>query len=182
MRIVRRGTGSVVTGGRHEDPGREPGPRCRATHHRDEGVRHLLAAYDLGRDRLYGHIEAHKTRTRFLEFCRYRRTLHLPQIRLGIVGENHSPHPGTRTSGRGGDRAEANNVDFACTLADVSWMNRFGARFTALRHFAPRRRRRRRPRHPRRTGRRDRPLHRRGATATPMMNGLRTIVNKANHG
>ena len=135
VRVQEIGDGGV--GGRHEDPGREPRPRRRATHRRDEGVRHLLAAYDLDWDRLYGHIEAHKTRTRFLEFCRYRRTLHLPQIRLGIVGENHSPHPGTLTPGRGGDRAEANNVDFACTLADVSWMNRFGARFTALRHFAP---------------------------------------------
>jgi hypothetical protein len=34
------------------------------------GVRHLLAAYNLREDKLYGHVKPRKTRTRFLEFCR----------------------------------------------------------------------------------------------------------------
>jgi hypothetical protein len=31
------------------------------------GVRHLFAAYELGEDKLYGHIKPRKTRARFLE-------------------------------------------------------------------------------------------------------------------
>jgi hypothetical protein len=34
-------------GGRHKDPQREPRPRRRATYNRNDGVRHLFAAYDL---------------------------------------------------------------------------------------------------------------------------------------
>lgn len=41
--------------------------RLRMTYNRTGGVRHLFAAYDLGRDWLYGHIKPRKTRTRFLE-------------------------------------------------------------------------------------------------------------------
>src|SRR5690606_9958647 len=41
-------------GGRHKDPDREPRRRRRATYTRPHGVRHLFAAYDLGKDKLYG--------------------------------------------------------------------------------------------------------------------------------
>lgn len=41
--------------GNAKEPGREPRTRMRATYTRTGGVRHLFAAYDLGRDRLYGH-------------------------------------------------------------------------------------------------------------------------------
>src|SRR4249920_2130221 len=49
------------------------------------GVRHLLAAYDLNRDRLYGHIKPRKRRGEFLGFLRYLRTLYPPGVRLAIV-------------------------------------------------------------------------------------------------
>jgi hypothetical protein len=39
-----------------------PRRRRRATYTRPHGVRHLLAAYDLSRDRLYGHIKPRKRR------------------------------------------------------------------------------------------------------------------------
>ena len=42
--------------------------------HPHAGVRHLFAACELGEDKLYGHIKPRKTRTRFLEFCRYPRS------------------------------------------------------------------------------------------------------------
>ena len=41
-------------GGRHKDTDRGPRPRRRATYTRPHGVRHLFAAYDLSRDKLYG--------------------------------------------------------------------------------------------------------------------------------
>jgi hypothetical protein len=50
----------------------------RATYTRTAGVRHLFAAYELGEDKLYGHIKPRKTRTRFLEFCRYLRSCTRP--------------------------------------------------------------------------------------------------------
>jgi transposase len=60
----------AAQGGEHKDPDRAPRRRRRATYKRPRGVRHLLAAYDLGRDKLYGHIKKTKNRTKFLEFAR----------------------------------------------------------------------------------------------------------------
>src|SRR5438874_2052867 len=59
--------------------------RRRATFTRPHGVRHLLAGYDLSTDRPYGHIKAHKSRTEFLAFCRYLRSLHPASVRIAIV-------------------------------------------------------------------------------------------------
>lgn len=47
----------VVKGGDSETPRRR---RRRATYNRNDGVRHLLAAYDLGADKIYGHIKDHE--------------------------------------------------------------------------------------------------------------------------
>ncbi|MDN3258780.1 hypothetical protein QWJ26_02950 [Streptomyces sp. CSDS2] len=44
-------------------------------------MRHLFAALDLAKDRLYGHIKPIKRRTQFLESCRYLRTLYPPTVR-----------------------------------------------------------------------------------------------------
>jgi hypothetical protein len=67
----------------------------RATYTRTAGVRHLLAAFKLGGDKLYGHIKPRKTRTRFLEFCRCLRSLYPPATRIAIVCDNVSPHLST---------------------------------------------------------------------------------------
>lgn len=77
-------------GGRHKHPYREPRPRRRATYTRPHGVRHLFAAYDLGKDELYSHIKPKKNRTKFLEFGRYLRSLHPPEIRIAIVLDDFS--------------------------------------------------------------------------------------------
>ncbi|GAA3699993.1 hypothetical protein GCM10022224_077390 [Nonomuraea antimicrobica] len=44
-------------GGKGKDPDREPRPRMRATYTRTQGVRHLFAALDLAKDKMYGHIK-----------------------------------------------------------------------------------------------------------------------------
>jgi transposase len=67
----RPGRQWAAVSGKGKEPGREPRPRTRATYHRTEGVRHLLAAYEPGEDKLPGHVKPRKTRTRFLEFCRH---------------------------------------------------------------------------------------------------------------
>ncbi|MFI9234435.1 hypothetical protein [Streptomyces rimosus] len=71
-----------------------------------------------------------------MEFCRYPRSLYPAPIRIAIVLDNFSPHLTTKKDTRVGDWAAADNVEFACTPTDSSWLNRIEARFTALRYFA----------------------------------------------
>ena len=109
--------------------------RRRATYTRKNGVRHLMAAYDLNEDKIYGHIKTKKDRTTFLEFCRYLRTLYPPEIRIAIVMDNFSPHLSTKRDTRVGDWAQANNVELAYVPTNASWLNRIEAQFQALRYF-----------------------------------------------
>jgi transposase len=118
------------------DPARPRRRRRRATYHRPNGIRHLLAGYDLSTDRLYGHIKVRKTRTEFLAFCRYLRSLHPAGQRIAIVLDNFSPHLTTKTDRRVGNWAAANNVELAYVPFYGSWLNRIEAQFTALRYFA----------------------------------------------
>nr|WP_231981863.1 MULTISPECIES: transposase [unclassified Streptomyces] len=64
------------------------------------------------------------------------RSLYPPTMRIAIVLDNFSPHLTTKKDTRVGDRAAANNVEFAYTPANSSWLNRIEAQFTALRYFA----------------------------------------------
>jgi transposase len=109
--------------------------RRRATY-RTEGVRHLFAALDLGKDRLYGHVKTRKHRTNFLAFCKYLRTLYPPEVRIGLVLDNYSPHLSTRVDQRVGDWAKANSVELAYVPTDASWLNPIECHFAALRYFA----------------------------------------------
>ncbi len=111
----RPGRQWAATGGKGKEPGRAPRPRMRATNTRTAGVRHLFAAYELGEDKLYGHIKPRKTRTRFLEFCRYLRSLYPLSTRIAIICDNFSPHLTTPKDTRVGDWAMANNVEIAYT-------------------------------------------------------------------
>jgi transposase len=132
----RPGRHWAAVSGKGKEPGRAPRPRMRATYNRTEGVRHLFAAYELGEDKLYGHIKPRKTRTRFLEFCRYLRTLYPLTTRIAIICDNFSPHLTTARDGRVGEWAAASNVEIAYTPTNSSWLNRIEAQFTALRYFA----------------------------------------------
>ena len=120
----RPGRQWAAISGNAKEPGREPRPRMRATYNRTGGVRHLFAAYDLGRDRLYGHIKPRKTRTRFLEFCQYVRNLYPREIRMAIVCDNFSPHLTTKRDRRVGEWAQTNNIEIAYTPTNSSWLNR----------------------------------------------------------
>jgi transposase len=55
----------AAVSGKHKEPGRRPRSRRRATSRRTAGVRHVFAAYELGEDKLYGHIKPRKNRARF---------------------------------------------------------------------------------------------------------------------
>ena len=132
----RPGRQWAAVSGKGREPGRAPRPRMRATYTRMAGVRHLFAAYELGEDKLFGHIKPRKTRARFLEFCRYLRTLYPLSTRIAIVCDNFSPHLSTAKDARVGTWAKANNVEIAYTPTNSSWLNRIEAQFTALRYFA----------------------------------------------
>lgn len=119
-------------GGRGSPPRR----RRRATFNRPHGVRHLFAAYDLRRDRLYGHVKKRKRRGEFLEFLRYVRSLYPPEVRIAIVLDNFAPHLSTNNDTRVGEYVEANNIELAYVPFNASWLNRIEAQFTALRYFA----------------------------------------------
>jgi transposase len=98
----RPGRQWAAVSGKNAEPGREPRPRMRATYTRTEGVRHLFAAYELGEDKLFGHVKPRKTRGRFLEFCRYLRSLYPPATRIAIICDNFSPHLTTARDSRVG--------------------------------------------------------------------------------
>jgi transposase len=118
-------------GGKGWAPRAKP-KRIRATYKRPHGVRHLIAAYDVGADRLYGHIKTRKSRVEFLAFCRYIRSLYPAEIRLYFVLDNFSPHLGETVR----QWAIDNNVELAYTPFYASWLNRIEAQFRALRYFA----------------------------------------------
>jgi hypothetical protein len=86
--------------------------RRRATYTRPHGVRHMMGAYDLSRDRRYGHIVPSKDRTAFLRFLRYICSWYPPEVRIGIVLDNsHRICRRRRTSGsvRGPRRTTSNS-------------------------------------------------------------------------
>jgi transposase len=131
----RPGRQWAAVSGRNAEPGRAPRPRLRATYIRTAGVRHLLAAYELGEDKLFGHVKPRKTRTRFLEFCRYLRSLYPKSTRIAIICDNFSPHLTTAADSRVGDWAAASNVEIAYTPTNSSWLNRIPVnRPSARRH------------------------------------------------
>jgi hypothetical protein len=103
-------------GGKAWAPLKKP-RRIRATYTRPHGVRHMLGAYDVTRDRLYGHVKKRKTRTEFLAFCRYIRSLYPAEVRLHFILDNFSPHLGDEVR----DWAQDNNVELAYTPHYGSW-------------------------------------------------------------
>jgi transposase len=116
--------------------GPHPHRRRRAIYTRPHVVRHLLAAYDLSRNRQYGHVKPRKRRGEFLTFLRYVRTMYPPAVRIAIVLDNHSPHLSTKDDRRVGNWAAANNIELTYTPTNASYLNRVEAQFAALRYFA----------------------------------------------
>ncbi|MFD4506451.1 IS630 family transposase [Streptomyces sp. NPDC058457] len=129
----RSGRQWTERGGKGKDPCREPRPRRRATYTRPHGVRHLFAAYDLGKDQLYGHIKKTKNRSKFLEFCRYLCSLHPADVRIAIVCDNYAPHLTTKRCQRVGAWAAANNAEIVYTPTNSPWLNRIGAEGSMVR-------------------------------------------------
>ncbi len=127
VRIVRRDSGSVVTWRRAQmvllsAQGMDAAGSAKVAFTSEDRVRDV--------------IKPRKNRARFLEFCRYLRSLCPPQVRIAIICDNFSPHLTTRKDKRVGQWAAASNTEIAYTPTNSSWLNRVEAQFTALRYFA----------------------------------------------
>jgi len=121
----RPGRQWAAVSGKNAEPGRAPQPWMPATYTRTAGVRHL-----------FGHIKPGKTWGRFLESCRYLRSLYPPQTRIAIICDNFSPHLSTAKDRRVGEWAAASNIEIAYTPTNSSWLNRGEAQFATLRYLA----------------------------------------------
>lgn len=107
-------------------PDRQP-----ATYTRTQGVRHLLAAYDLKDDKLYAHNKARKTHKEFLQFLKILRRRYSRKERLYIVLDNFSPHHKQTVK----EWAAVNNIELVYTPTYASWLNRIECHFGPLRKF-----------------------------------------------
>ena len=105
--------------------------RIRATYTRPHGVRHLLAALDVGEDLLSSEVEERKTRVEFLAFCNRIRAGYPAEVRLAFILDNFSVHKGDEVRAW----ADANNVELAYTPHYASWLNRIEPQFKGLRYF-----------------------------------------------
>jgi len=106
--------------------------RYRATYHRDLGVRHFLAYYDLKTDRLYGYVTEHKKRPDFVRFLKWVRRRHPLSQRLHIVLDNY----GTHVSAAVAAWAATHNARLYFTPTNASWLNRIECHFGPLKKFA----------------------------------------------
>jgi len=95
-------------------------------------VKHLLAAYDLVRDRLYAHMKGHKTNVEFLAFLKYLRSLYPLDVLLYIILDNFSPHTVPRIL----EYIAANNVQLVLTPTNASWLNPIESHVGPLVKFA----------------------------------------------
>ena len=132
----RPGRQWTAVSGKGKEPGRAPRPRMRATYTRTSGVRHLFAAYELGEDKLHGHIKPRKTRARFLEFCRYLCTLYPSSTQDRDHLRQLQPPPGHQAGHQGRDVGHGGQRRDRLYADEFILVSRTEAQFTALRYFA----------------------------------------------
>jgi transposase len=106
--------------------------RQRATYKRTKGVRKLMGAYDVGADRLWGHLEARSVNAKVvLEFLKDIRRRYPPDLQVYIVMDGLSAHwtPEIR------DWAVNNHVGLLPTPTNASHLNRIECHFWAYVEF-----------------------------------------------
>ena len=112
---------------RHQTAGRQ-----RATYKRNNGVRKLLGAYDVGADRLWGRLEARSVNAKVvLEFLKDIRRRYPPEVQLYIVMDGLSAHWTQEIR----DRAVANHVGLLPMPTNASHLNRIECHFWAYVEF-----------------------------------------------
>ncbi len=106
--------------------------RQRATYKKTKGVRKLMGAYDVGADRLWGHLEARSVNAKaVLEFLKDIRRRYPPEVQLYIVMDGLSAHWTQDIR----DWAVANQVGLLPTPTNASHLNRIECHFWAYVEF-----------------------------------------------
>lgn len=105
--------------------------RMRATYRRPHGVRYLLAGYEVGADRLWGHLVEHKDGPTTLQALKRIRARYPDQVGIFVVLDNLSAHftPQVRAWAR------ANRVRLVPTPTYASYLNRIECHFWAFVEF-----------------------------------------------
>lgn len=110
---------------------KRPG-RQRATYKKTKGVRKLMGAYDVGADRLWGHLEARSVNAKVvLEFLKDIRRRYPPEVQVYIVMDGLSAHWTQEIR----DWAVANHVGLLPTPTNASHLNRIECHFWAYVEF-----------------------------------------------
>jgi transposase len=105
--------------------------RLRATYRRTRGVRHMIAALDLGSGKIIYRIGDRKRWREFLAFLKLLRA-RWPGQKLYVICDNFSPHKHPKVT----SWAAASNVELVFLPTYSSWLNWIESEFTALRYFA----------------------------------------------
>jgi transposase len=105
--------------------------RLRATYRRTGGVRHMLAALDLGSGQMTYRIRERKRWREFLALLKLLRS-RWPAGKLYVICDNFSPHKHPAVTGW----AAGHNVELVFLPTYASWLNRIEPEFTSLRYFA----------------------------------------------
>jgi transposase len=104
----------------------------RATYKRTNGVRKLMGAYDVGADRLWGHLEARSVNAKVvLQFLKDIRRRYPPQVQVYIVMDGLSAHWTQEIR----DWAVANHIGLLPTPTNASHLNRIECHFWAYVEF-----------------------------------------------
>ncbi len=106
--------------------------RLRATYRRTGGVRHMLAALDLGSGQMTYRIRDRKRWREFLAFLKLLRARWSGQKLYLVVVDNFSPHKHPKVT----SWAAEHNVELVFLPTYSSWLNWIESEFTALRYFA----------------------------------------------
>lgn len=106
--------------------------RVPATYSRKQGVKHLLAAYNVHQDKMYGLIKRRKRRWEFLQLLERIRKQYPSRIKLMLVMDNFSPHITDEVD----EWLNKNNAERVLTPTNASWMNRIECHFAPLKKFA----------------------------------------------
>jgi transposase len=105
--------------------------RLRATFHRHDGVRHMLAALDLASGKIFYRIKDRKRSREFLELLKVLRA-RWPGQKLYLIADNFATHKHPTVTAW----CAANNVELVFLPTYASWLNWIECEFAALRYFA----------------------------------------------
>jgi transposase len=106
--------------------------RLPATYTRPHGVRHLLSAYDVGADKLWGIVKPRKRWQEFLGLLQDIRCRYPKDEKIYVVLDNFSPHLKAEVR----RWCRQNRLTLVFTATNASWMNRIECHFWPLRKFA----------------------------------------------